>query len=84
MATMAQRLAELERQVADLAAEVRDLRTQAFTWRTYEEMRLERMERLAGAPAAVPPRRLRHLQAVQEAGNEHGPRRRCDDGSLSH
>jgi hypothetical protein len=52
-------VAGLEDQVADLAAEVRDLRAQAFVIRTLEEVR-------AGVwqPPAAPSRRPRHLHAV--------------------
>jgi hypothetical protein len=42
MATAAQRIADLEGQVADLATEVSKLRKQAFVVRTLEEMALER------------------------------------------
>lgn len=57
-----QRIADLECQVTDLAAEVAKLRAEAFAVRTLEETRV----RLAGGwrPAAPPPRRPRHLHAV--------------------
>jgi hypothetical protein len=61
MATAAQRIADLERQLADFSADVRDLRAEAFVIKCLEGMRLERQ---AGVRPTVPPRRPRHLQVV--------------------
>jgi hypothetical protein len=61
MTAQAQRIADLERQVAELAAEVGTLRAEAFIVRTIEEIR-------AGAAAprmpGPSPRRPRHLSVV--------------------
>jgi hypothetical protein len=62
MATSAQRIADLERQVADLAAEVEKLRGQAATLYTLEEMWIRHGWQDSG-PAA-PPRRRRHLTVL--------------------
>jgi hypothetical protein len=62
MATAAQRIAELERQVAELAAEMQDLRAEAFASRAFEEIRTSALS--AGRAPAAPPRRTRHLHAV--------------------
>jgi hypothetical protein len=59
--TAAQRIADLEDQVAGLAAEVRDLRVQAFLMRTAEEVWAGTR---AAPAAAVLPRGLRHLSVV--------------------
>ena len=66
MAVGEQRLAALERQVANLSAEVKDLRAQAFVLRTLEEMMVR--ECLGGGAPAVAPRQPRHLVALPGSG----------------
>jgi hypothetical protein len=56
-----QRVADLERQLADLRAEVKAVREQAGVIRAFEEVRAMYLEG-DGTPAA--PRRPRHLRAV--------------------
>jgi hypothetical protein len=66
MAAVAQRIADLDRQVAELAAEVSSLRQQAFIARTLEDMALARAgystSRARGDTGRrSPARRPRHL-----------------------
>ncbi len=56
-----QRLVGLERQVADLAAEMQHLREQAFTLMTIEELILKHRGLYPGESAARP---ARHLHAL--------------------
>jgi hypothetical protein len=56
-----QRIAELEDQLAELTAEVGNLREQAFILRSLEEIRVMRA---GDTYSAVPARRPRHLQLV--------------------
>jgi hypothetical protein len=57
-----QRIAELERQVAGFAAEIRDLREEAAVVRTIGEMTIQMQ---TGHLRALPPERpVRHLHAV--------------------
>jgi hypothetical protein len=68
MTASAQRIADLERQVADLAARIEQVARKAATLRSLEEVYLD--ERAARAPASrstaprPPIRRPRHLQIV--------------------
>ena len=64
MATTEQRLAELERQVAELSASLEGVAAQAAVVRTLTEMRLDRLA--AVWPAGSSPRRPCHLHAVEE------------------
>ncbi len=61
MAATEQRLADLERRVAELTASLEEVAAKAAVVRTLNEMRLDR---LADVRPAVPPRRPRHLHAV--------------------
>jgi hypothetical protein len=58
-----QRIADLERQLADLTARFAKLEHQAFVVRTLEEARVRYLEG-GSAPAVTPVRRPRHLHAV--------------------
>jgi hypothetical protein len=62
-ATPERRIADLERQVAELAGEVRDLREQAFVLRTLEEMWIR--FRMDGGRPAAPGGPQRHLAALE-------------------
>lgn len=66
MATAAQRLAELERRVAELANEVKSLREQAIALGILNEMREMRAE--ARQPPGAPSHHPRHLHAVGPGG----------------
>ena len=61
MSTTEQRIAELERQVAELKASLKRVAVQAAALMTLEEMALGRRRDLG---PAVPPRRPRHLTVV--------------------
>ena len=64
MATSAQRIAELERQVAELTERVEQLAQQAFVSGPLEQMRLVRQDYADGQPAARAASRPRHLRSV--------------------
>lgn len=65
MAAAAQRIADLEQQVAALSARVEQLAGQALMIKTLNEMRLDRLDYGAGDRAGPKPSRPRHLTAVQ-------------------
>jgi hypothetical protein len=65
MATSAQRLADLEQQVADLATEMQHLQEQAFTLMTLEQIVLKHQVLYPGQSDTAEPSRPRHLVAVQ-------------------
>jgi hypothetical protein len=62
MTRIEQRLSDLERMVAEQAAEIEDLRAEAFVLRTLEEMMVRQCA--GGSAPAVPPRRRGHLRLV--------------------
>ena len=69
MATAAQRIADLEQQLAGLTARFAKLEHQAFLVKTLEDIRLERAGYDIGrVPAKTS--RPRHLHAVDRAGGD--------------
>ena len=62
MTAAQQRMADLERQVAELRTEMETLRDTAFKLSTLEEMMLR--HRMGGGVPAAPPVRPRHLVAL--------------------
>lgn len=65
MTAAGQRIADLEQQVADLAARVEQLAHQALMIRTLDEIRLDHLGPGSGDRAGLKPSRPRHLAAVQ-------------------
>jgi hypothetical protein len=64
MATAAQRIADLERQVAELAETVKRVAAEADIYHTIQNFDEMRLERQAGVWPAAPSRRPRHLHLV--------------------
>ena len=69
MAPAAQRIADLERQLADLTARIAQLESDAFFVKTLEEIRAERAGYPIGQRAALGASRPRHLHAVDGSGS---------------
>jgi hypothetical protein len=64
MATAGQRIADLERQVAELAETVKRVAAEADIYHTIQSFDEMRLERQAGVRPAAPARRPRHLHSV--------------------
>jgi hypothetical protein len=67
MATSAQRIADLERQLADLTSRFAQLEEDAFVVKTMEQLIVEHVGYSAGPRAALKASPRRHLHAVDGA-----------------